>query len=272
MGIKQDWLANALSKRTQNLGPKHLVIPDTQVKPDVPIDHFDWIAQYAADKRPDVIIHLGDWYDMNSLSSYDKLDNPGDYHQRRYEEDLEAGDRSLDLFENRLAKTKGYKPRKVYLLGNHEYRYDRLINAEPVLRGALRYPWAAAEKRGWEVLPFLKPIELHGVLYCHYFCRGPNGTVMNARRGSPSARAQVQREMQSCTAGHKQGLDSHIQPTGHGMMRGIIAGSCYQHEEAYLSPQGTSYWRGILMKHEVHEGNYNIMEVSMDFLKRKFGR
>ena len=253
-------------------GVKHGVIPDTQVKPGVPIDHFDWIAQYFCEKRPNVIIHLGDWYDMNSLCSYDKVDNPGDYHQRLYEDDLEAGDRSLELFENRLAKTKDYKPRKVYLLGNHENRYERLIRAEPVLARSLTKPWKAAEARGWEVQPFLKPIVIHGVAYCHYFCRGPNGTVGNSRRGAPSARAQVTREMRSCTAGHKQGLDVHIQPTEDGMKRGIIAESCYQHEEEYLSPQGTTYWRGILMKHEVHEGDFNLMEVSLNFLQRGFGR
>lgn len=249
---------------------KHLVIPDTQVKPRVPLSHFDWIGSYAASKRPDVIIHLGDWNDMASLSSYDEDDRPAEFYNRSYHADLAAGDRSLELLENRLAKARGYRPRKVYLLGNHEARYTRLLDQEPRLRGALRSPWAYASDCGWDVIPFLKPIEIDGVRYAHYFCRGPNGTVVNLKRGAPSARAQVQREMRSSTAGHKQGLDVHIQPTAHGMMRGIIAGSCYQHEEQYMGPQGDDYWRGILVKHEVRNGNYNLMEVSLDFLKRRF--
>jgi hypothetical protein len=82
----------------------------------------------------------------------------------------------------------------------------------------------------------------------------------------------VGREMMSCTAGHKQGLDVYIYPTSHGMLRGIIAGSFYQHEEEYLSPQGTHYWRGILLKTEVSKGSYNLVEVSLDYLRRKYGQ
>jgi hypothetical protein len=81
----------------------------------------------------------------------------------------------------------------------------------------------------------------------------------------------VAREMMSCTAGHKQGLDVYIYPTSRGMMRGMIAGSFYQHEEEYLSPQGTHYWRGILWKTEVQKGEYNLVEVSLDYLARKYG-
>ena len=38
---------------------RHLVIPDTQVKPDSNFDHMYWAGRYAAATKPDVIIHLG---------------------------------------------------------------------------------------------------------------------------------------------------------------------------------------------------------------------
>ena len=117
---------------------------------------------------------------------------------------------------------------------------------------------------------FCKPVKIDGVSYCHLFVKGANGRVTNQKFGMPNARTQVLREMHSCTAGHKPGLDVHIQPVGSGSMRGIIAGSCYQHEEEYMTPQGTTYWRGILVKHEVHEGNYDLMEVSLKYLLRKY--
>lgn len=249
-----------------------MVIPDTQCKPGVPIDHLGWAGQYATEKKPDTIIHLGDWYDLPSLSSYDEVDHPGEYHAQNYQADLDAGDASVLLFQRGLRSLRGYAPRLVYLVGNHEHRYQRLVDAQPKLRGAIRAPWAYAKSLGWEVIPFLQPIVIDGIAYAHYFCRGPSGTVTNSKRGSPSAKAMVGREMMSCTAGHKQGLDVYIYPTGHGMMRGIIAGSFYQHEEGYLSPQGTNYWRGILMKHEVYKGSYNLMEVSLDYLKRRYGK
>lgn len=251
---------------------RHGVIPDTQVKPGVSIAHLGWAGQYLAEKRPDVLIHLGDWMDCSSLSSYDIADNPSEYHQRRYEMDLLAGDLSVDVLEAALTQGRRYRPRKVYLLGNHEDRYTRLILAQPKLAGALKPPWAHAQKRGWEIVPFLQPMDIDGILYSHFFPRGPNGSVTNSRNGAPSARVQVQREMQSCVAGHKQGLDSHIQNTSRGMMRGIQAGSYYDHEEGYLTPQGTVYWRGILLLTEVMDGSFNLVEVSLEYLRRKYGR
>ena len=32
---------------------KHMVIPDTQVKPGCPVDHLKWAGQYAVDKKPE---------------------------------------------------------------------------------------------------------------------------------------------------------------------------------------------------------------------------
>jgi len=47
---------------------RHLVIPDTQIKPDHPIDHMIWAGRYAAAVKPDTIIHLGDhWCSWTAL-------------------------------------------------------------------------------------------------------------------------------------------------------------------------------------------------------------
>lgn len=248
----------------------HMVIPDTQVKPGVSIAHLGWAGQYAGDKKPDVIVHLGDHYDMPSLSSYDLADNPGEYHQRRYQDDLDAGDAAFQLFDAGLPRN--YRPRKVYLLGNHEERYIRLIRAEPKLVGHIRPPWQYAKDKGWEIKNFLKPVIIDGIAYCHYFCRDENGMVINSKKGAPNARVMVKREMRSCVAGHKQGLSVHVHPTHERIIRGIIAGSFYDHEEAYLTPQGTMYWRGILMLYEVHKGDFNLSEISLDFLRRRYGK
>ena len=43
---------------------KICVIPDTQVKPDVPLDHLLYAGRYIASKKPDVIVMIGDWWDM----------------------------------------------------------------------------------------------------------------------------------------------------------------------------------------------------------------
>lgn len=244
---------------------RHIVLPDGQVRPDVRINHWSAIGNYIAEWQPAVIVNLGDFYDMTSLCQYE--DDLSKTAARRVEKDVAAGDAAWHAFTKPwLNKIKGYRPRMIYTLGNHEYRFERLMGEQPTLRGAMREPWALAKEQGWEVHPYLKPVRVDGVAYCHLFVKSANGRVTNAKMGQPNARTQVIREMQSCTAGHKPGLDIHIQPVGRGSMRGIIAGSCYQHEEEYMTPQGTTYWRGILVKHDVHEGNYDLMEVSLKYL------
>jgi hypothetical protein len=52
---------------------------------------------------------------------------------------------------------------------------------------------------------------------------------------------------------------------------GLVAGSFYLHNMGYRGPQGTGEWRGIIVKNEVHEGQYDIMPLSMSYLQRRFG-
>ena len=168
-------------------------------------------------------------------------------------------------------KQKKYSPRMVLTLGNHENRINRYVNDYPQLANYLSTANLHYEDFGWEVHEFLEPVVIDGIKYAHFFPRGPNGRVMQSHRGAPSARAQVMREGMSCTAGHLQGLDWSVLPNGSGANYGLIAGSCYLHEEDFLTPQGTQYWRGIIMCHQVTDGNYDPMFLSLDYLERRYG-
>lgn len=252
---------------------KHFYVPDTQVKPDVPTDHIESAGNYCAKKKPDVIVFAGDFYDMPSLSSYDKRTAKAE--GRRYSDDIKSGNKALTRFfkpilaENRtLAKKKKaqYKPRLVVTLGNHEERIMRHINANPELVGQLGYHNLAFKKHGFEVYNFLEPVIIDGIVYSHFFPRNPSGKITQTRNGAPNARTQLQRERMSCTAGHAQGVDFHIHHGAHRRQYGLIAGSFYMHEEDYLSPQGTNYWRGCIMKHQVEEGEYDPMFLSLEYL------
>jgi hypothetical protein len=120
---------------------KHLIIPDTQVKPNTPIDHLNWAGQYAVKMRPDVIVMIGDHWDMESLSSYDK--GKKSFEGRRYTKDIEAGIVGMEAFLKpirdeqarlRRNKEKQWNPRLVFTLGNHENRITRAIENDPMLR------------------------------------------------------------------------------------------------------------------------------------------
>lgn len=257
---------------------EHLVIPDLQIQHGVPLEHLTWIGKYIVDKQPEVIVQIGDFADMHSLSSYDMGRKSGE--GARYEVDIAAAQEGMATlmapiieYNRKQVKNKKaqYKPHMVLTLGNHENRINRHVNSNPILEGRLSTDDLGFASYGWEVHEFLEVVEIDGVLYSHYFPRNAQGKVVQSFRGAPNARAQVQREMQSCTSGHLQGLDFHIQQTATTRKYGIIAGSCYLHEEDYLTPQGTAYWRGIIYKHEVHDGEYDVMFVSLDYLQRRYG-
>jgi hypothetical protein len=246
----------------------HIVVPDTQVKPGVPTDHLEHAGKYIADRKPDTVIMLGDWADMHSLSSYDK--GKKSFEGRRYKQDVASSGEAMERF---LAGLKGMRkrPRLVMLKGNHEQRIDRAIEDDAKLEGTIGYEDLGFSAAGWECYPFLQPVTIDGVTYCHFFPRSASGSISQTTRGAPNAKAQLVREGGSCVAGHQQGLDMACLPLRGRLQWGIIAGSFYQHDEAYLSPQGNAHWRGLVVLHEVNEGYFDPMTVSLGFLKRRYG-
>lgn len=256
---------------------KHLLIPDTQIKPGVCVNHLNALGHYIVDKQPEVIIQIGDWADMHSLGSYDMGKKAGE--GARYEADILAAQRGMQVlmrpiqeYNNRqkALKKKQYNPELLLTLGNHENRINKHVNNYPILDGRLSVRDLDYERWGWKVFPFLEVVERNGIAYSHYFPRNANGAIVQTYRGAPNARVQVQREQQSCSSGHMQGLSYHIQQLRNGKHQGLIAGSFYMHEEDYLSPQGTAYWRGVIMKYQVKDGNYDPLFVSMEYLLKKY--
>ena len=251
---------------------KHMVLPDVQVKPGVPMEHLTWAGKYAVAKKPDVIVCIGDFADMESLSSYDK--GKKSFEGRRYTKDVQAARKAMDLFlapiateQRRLIKAKQplWKPRLVLTLGNHEDRITRAINDDAKLEGLIGVKDLPYED--WEVIPYLKPITIDGVTYCHYFTSGVLG------RPVTSARALTSKKHCSCVMGHVQRKEIDIQYTGDGRrITGIFAGSYYQHEEEYLNPQGNAQaWHGIWMLHEINSGTFDEMPVSLTYLRKRYG-
>ena len=39
----------------------HIIIPDTQVRPGVRLDHIKWANRYIREHKPDKLIIIGDW-------------------------------------------------------------------------------------------------------------------------------------------------------------------------------------------------------------------
>ncbi len=264
------WAAQKPRKRaTRNpKHTKHLVIPDTQVKLGVDISHLVAAGNYAAEKRPDVITIIGDWWDFPSLSSYDR--GKLCFEGRRYRADVEAGKAAMEKFLAPIRRAKGYRPRILFTMGNHEYRVQRVVDEDSRLEGAIGVEDLKLAEFGLEAYPFLKPVIADGISYCHFFPRSSTGRVMQNKSGAPNARAQLVREGRSCIAGHMQGFDIHGQSIGGRMQYGVIAGSFYSHDEGYLTPQGNDHWRGVFVAHEVLDGYFSPMVVTLDYLVSEY--
>jgi len=206
---------------------------------------------------------------MHSLSMYDK--GTARAEGARYQDDIEAGLEGMNALlkpiwnynKKRRDKKKGpYKPRMVFLLGNHEERIHRHVNANPSLIGKLSYQDLRLEDYGWEVHDFLKPAQINGVWYAHYFYNPFTGKPYGGK-----AATRLNNIGFSFTQGHQQGRDEAEKPLANGKtIRGLIVGSFYQHDEQYKGPQGNNHWRGCIYKTEVEDGNYCLVELSLRYL------
>lgn len=248
----------------KNKGKRHIYIPDAQVKPGVPTAHLKACGNYIAEKRPDVIVCAGDFADMPSLSTH-KPKGHMDYEGKRYMKDIVAVHDAMRLLMVPFIGIKDYEPKMVLTLGNHEDRITRAVKADPMLEGKIGLTDLDYEEWGWKVVPYLKPIKIDGVTYCHYFVTGVYDKAIS------KASQLITKYHQSCIAGHQQGRDIAYGKHADGSpITSIIAGSFYEHDEDYLSPQSNNHWRGIYMLNEVHDGSFDEMAVSLNFLKRKY--
>lgn len=261
-----------LRKELPKEGYKICVIPDCQVKEGVPLDHLEWASDYINDKRPDEIICIGDFADMESLSSYDK--GKKSFEGRSYQRDISVAKRAMSLLLSQFKTTtvlksdrSTYSPKRILLLGNHEERILRTIELDRILEGTISVDDLGYTEAGWIVHPYLSVYRSRGISFSHYFTSGVMGRPVS------SARALLTKKHTSAIMGHVQKRDIAYDYTSDGkQITGIFVGTFYQHDEAYLNPQTNKHWRGIWMLHDCKDGEFDEMPVSMNYLKTRFKR
>jgi hypothetical protein len=246
---------------------KILVLPDVQAKPGIDFKFLTSIGKYILAKKPDVIVNIGDFADMPSLSMHDSAGSKS-MEGKRYKEDIWAAREAMDAlltpiyeFNKRAKKNrdKQYKPRMVLTLGNHENRIDRAINNDKKLDGLISID--DLPYQDWEVIPFLEVVVIEGVAFSHFFCGGVLGRPIS------SAQAILAKMHMSCFAGHQQGRSIAFGKRADGTdMTAIISGSCYEHDEDYLNYQGNQHWRGLWLLHNVKDGSFDECAVPLHYI------
>lgn len=233
---------------------KILVIPDCQVKEGVPTEHLTWAGKAMVEYKPDVIVCLGDFADMPSLSSYDK--GTKGFEGRRYKRDVDAViDAQYKLFapikkhNNYLSsqKVKQYKPKMYMTLGNHEDRINRVINSSPELEGAIGMDDLKYRKFGWQLTQFKHVLTIKGISFSHYFTSGVAGRPISSTN---TATAMVNKLHCSSVQGHSHLYNHAEQTRPDGQKIFGLSGGCFSHphySENWCRDTEYQWWRGVIM-------------------------
>ena len=249
---------------------RHIWIPDTQVRDGVPTSHIEAVGNYIEEKRFEKIIVAGDWWDMPATGHHN---SPMEQEGLRVLDDINAGNKAMRLLWKAVDKRnktiagwkkKQYQPECHFLFGNHEVHLERLWNADPRLKGIIGYDSLDLDR--FITHEFLKPVDIDGILYCHYFAN-----PMSGRPYGGMIETRLKNIAQSFTQGHAQSFSYGEREVPNGRRHhGLVAGAFYQHDEDYKGPYGNHHWRGVVVKNDVKSGEYDIMKISLDYLLRKY--
>lgn len=249
---------------------KVLTVFDTQIRPDnLELNRplMKAIGKLIVKERPTAIVHIGDNWDMKSLSTYDfAKNNRMVFDGNEVLADVVAGRDALKEMlaplrklqeKQRLNKKKVYTPDLHFTMGNHEQRADRFNE----LKGLVNLT-AEAEQLGFTVHPFLKPVKIGGVNWVHYAYNPLSGRPLGG-----TAEYRLNKLKLSFVQGHEQVFKYAVEHLNDGSkISALICGSCYLHEEDYKGFQGNNHFRGVAMLHDVKDGSYDLEQISVERL------
>lgn len=256
-----------------------LVIPDAHAHPDYSQERFDWLGQYIVDTKPEIVLCLGDFSDMPSLSSYDK--GTRSFEGRRYKRDVEASKEALGrLFaptveynkQRSRNKKQQYLPRTVMTVGNHEARIDKVTQMHPELHGTISVDDLGFAKYFDEIVDYKAMDVVEGYAVSHYFVSGLMGRPIGGERAGHTL---LTKQGMSCIAGHSHLLDLAVRTRADGKkMMGLVAG-WYGHpdmREGWNANTAGLWWNGVTMLHGVSEGwAEDVSFISQATLQRAYG-
>jgi hypothetical protein len=256
----------------------HLVIPDAHAMPNQDLRRFEWLGKYIIEHKPSVIIDIGDWWDMASLCFYDK--EKREFHSRSIKEDIESGHEAeklafgpiIEYNEKQITgKKKRYHPTIIRVRGNHEYRLKKLLDVNRQLDGVFDYENDFKSRLDLPqiVVPFMDQITIDDIAYSHYFVSGVRATPCS------SARQMLNKKHMSCTMGHAHTLETTNDIRADGSrIRSLICGSFHDPDhDCFAGPQVNKiWWNGLIMKHNVNKGNYDLEEISINRLQSMYSK
>jgi len=244
------------------------------VRPEISNERFLWLGNLIYDVRPDYVIDLGDFDDLQSLCSYDDR-KPSVLVSQNYEADINHGQEARDMIRHKIRKMKVRRPYFVGLEGNHEHRIKKALEYDPRISGT-KYgiSFANLQTNYWydEYHEYTNSapsvFDLDGISYAHFIASGNSGSAMY---GEHHASGLLKKRFRSTTVGHSHKRDICFRDDAHPYPAiGLVAG-CFKGEDEHWAGQANKeWWKGVVIKRDIRHGHYDPEFVSMKRLEEAY--
>ena len=244
--------------------------------PSVPNDRYSWLGDFLYDLKPDMVVDLGDGADMRSLNTFDTR-YPQAIVSQSYQADIDHYNDAMERMRWKFRYHKRKRPVYIGFEGNHEHRIKKAISHDPRLEGQ-RYGisfghlqtghWFDEYHEYTNSAPALASYD--GVVYGHYVASGNFGSAMATKHHGYSL---VEKLASSATVGHTHKFSyfykGDARPTP---LHGLVVG-CFKGAEEGWAGQANQEWRkGLVVKREVSNGDYDMEWISLKRLENMYGK
>lgn len=250
---------------------KLLVLPDPHAHADHDNDRADWLAEFIKDEKPDIVVNMGDTYDMPSLSQYDK--GKRSFQGKNYRRDIIAGLEFNDRLWGPVKATKKKMPRRIFLEGNHEHRIERALDLSPELADTIGFKDYDLDSHYDEIVRYDGGtpgiINIEGILFAHYFISGVMGRPIG---GKWPAKSVLEANKESSVQSHIHTFDYARTTTQGGRSIHALVAGCYQdYINDWAGNIGRFWVPGVALLNDVHDGQYDLQWVSLESLREAYG-
>lgn len=242
--------------------------------PNTSNERFSWLGDLIEDIKPDYVVDLGDGADIRSLNTYDTR-YPQSIVAQNYEKDIESYNDSMSRLWDRYKLSKRKRPFRIGFEGNHENRIKKALAHDPRLEGQ-KYGisfghlqtdhWFDEYHEYTNSAPAL--VDYDGVVYGHYVASGNFGSALSTKHHGYSLTEKL---ACSVTVGHSHKFSYHYKGDAKPQpIHGLVAG-CFKGKDEAWAGQANSEWRkGVCIKREISNGNYDLTWVSMKALEKEY--
>lgn len=225
-----------------------LVIPDRHNDPRQPhrLACTTLIARLGSERRPTVVVDLGDAITMDSCSRHDRNETLKGRLKPSIKADLDNHLESLQAFER--GRVPDWKPKRIKTRGNHEQRLWGFENDHPESEGSHTHTYAEQLLQfGWRERDFGEFAYIEGVAFSHAPINGmgrPMGGKTSTHRAGDMLTAPL-------VHGHTHALQLYSGAKMGPMERvTVIQAGCalpWGEYEHYATAGPGGWWWGVLM-------------------------